>query len=65
MTNIKTEIPLSAINKGHWSTHLHLSSAPEELREKLRLFLTIKLPFWMELPVDPASVLRAALEVGK
>ena len=33
----------------HWSTHLDLSSASEELWGELHSFLTTKLPFWLEL----------------
>ena len=33
----------------HWSTHLDLSSASEELWGELRLFLTTKVLFWLEL----------------
>ena len=35
----------------HWSKHLDLSSASEELWGELRLFLTTKLLFWLELLV--------------
>ena len=35
----------------HWSEHLDLSSASEELWRELRSFLTTKLLFFLELPV--------------
>ena len=41
----------------HWSTHLDLSSASEELWGELRSFLTTKLLFWLEfkLPVSESK----------
>ena len=39
----------------HWSTHLDLSSASEELWGELRLFLTTKLLFFLELSVPKWS----------
>ena len=36
----------------HWSTHLDLSSASEELWGELRMFLTTKLLFWLELSMS-------------
>ena len=41
----------------HWSTHLDLSSASEELWGELRLFLTTKLLFWLELPMSELKFL--------
>lgn len=49
----------------HWSTHLDLSSASKELFGELRLFLTTKLLFWIELLVNPVSPLQAVLEQEK
>ena len=36
----------------YWSMHLDLSSASEELWGELRLFLTTKFLFWLELPMS-------------
>jgi hypothetical protein len=49
----------------YWSSHLDLSLASEELWGELRLFLTTKLLFWIELPVNRASALQAVLEQEK
>ena len=40
----------------HWSKHLHLSPASEELWGELRSFLTTKLLFWLELLASEFSV---------
>ena len=39
----------------YWSKHLDLSSASEELWGELRLFLTTKLLFWLELSASESS----------
>lgn len=49
----------------HWATHLDLSSASEELWKELRLFLTTKLLFWIELSMDHGSALLTVLEQEK
>ena len=41
----------------YWSMHLDLSSASEELWGELRLFLTTKLLFWLELSASESSEL--------
>jgi hypothetical protein len=50
---------------GYWSTHLDLSSASEELWGQLRLFLTTKLLFWLELEMSHESVLDVVLKEQK
>jgi hypothetical protein len=49
----------------HWLNHLDLSSASEELWGELRLFLTTKLLFWIELLEEPLPALQAVLREEK
>lgn len=49
----------------HWAVHLDLSSASKELWAELRLFLTTKLLFWLELEIIPENTLQLVLKQEK
>ena len=58
LTDIQTLPKHIAYAAKHWSMHLDLSSASEELWRELRSFLTTKLLFWLELSPTKLSEFR-------